>query len=265
MTTQDLIREQQRKRTAAFNAYTNGRGGAAQTPDFNRRFQQFSLDDSEDTRSVAESDYADQRAKWSNPNNTPTPNEPFTPQAPPVYGMPSTQKPFYDLRNPYVEASRPSSNTVALRNNFNGAESAPHGSIIKGVDNLLYRKSPAGYARIQPPSLDDFEPGVAGSESQGPEGELSFSPEIRAAREKSNADLVANRTASAKAMQDYLNRTAPSKLPNFRLGNGRDGDTLAEALQNQPTGYTGGPASSGMGVPARLARSQALLQNRGLR
>lgn len=143
---QDQLRAQRLKRTEAFNL-------GPRTP---AAFQEFALADAEAQRSINDADYADQQAAWADPTHQRGPNSASAFSGPPQKITPAPRSEMGPVNVGYVAATSPQSGTPAHRNNFNGAENAPEGSVVRGLDKLLYRRSGGQFTRIAP--RNDMEP-----------------------------------------------------------------------------------------------------------
>lgn len=226
MTTQDQIRARQEQRAMSFNLGPKTAGA----------FQRFAIDDRGDQQALADAVYADQQTHWADPANTRgpnspsafsgatqhVPNEPFTPLATPqaARAQPSAfagagAQRQQAQRLAYLEARNADAAVPNARNNFNGAEHAQEGAVVRGLDKLLYRRTGGRFVRVAPRSADDFTPTVMGDHSQDgqPLSSVDFSnPNAPSGSSWSRAALNASNRVGQPAQQfdDPADATDPA-------------------------------------------------------
>ncbi len=145
MSPADAIRARQLKRAEAFNV--GSRSPSA--------FQQFAVDDTTDARALADSEASAQMQRLT---------APWSPARPEPAPLPKGNQMGDFTGTAYLQASAPIAQGATRRNNFNGAEKAPDGAVVRGLDKLLYRRTGGNFVRVAPRSAEDFAPDPSDAE-----------------------------------------------------------------------------------------------------
>lgn len=171
------------------------------------------------------------------------------------YAQPTDTRPFaVQQRAGYFPATAPLAQPPATRNNFNGAENAPEGSVVRGLDKLLYRRTGGKFLRVPPRTADDFDapqtpPPPAAPVNQSLALAQDMNADRTAATDAQTAALVArNRTAS------YAN--AGLNPDGSRRMQQPDDGTRIGAINNMPTDATAAGRANYDALNESLATSQ---------
>jgi len=165
LTPQQQIYERQRKRNQAFGMDAAALKGQPPSEAFLGRQRQFGIDEAEDSRAINDLNNADRQKNWADSVNTvgpdsvtanfgPSRTQPNAPVTQPqeAQGGGLSRAATMGWQNPlnpsYVEAQPMPSRAPTTRNNFSGAENAPEGSVVRGIDKLLYRRTGGEFVRV---------------------------------------------------------------------------------------------------------------------
>lgn len=213
--------------------------------------------DQRDNQQIADLNFADQQAQRAKDARIVTgtafdvaPNAPFTraaaPQSaaergPDASTWSTPQNAEAARRAAYVEAQAPQQAPPATRNNFHGAENAPDGAVVRGLDRMLYRRTGGNFVRVPPRSADDFDPTL------NPQSTLGGADARLKANQQTRFDADTANFGAGIAQRNRQNAglNGPTAQP--------DDGTPIGAINNMPTDAT----SSGISLAKRLDESRA--------
>lgn len=260
VTPQQQIFERQRQRSNRFALDLANLNGLPPGADFFAKQRQFGLDNSEDTRAVADLNYQDDLKRWAPPTQS-AQSPPLSPSA--TQTNETVQRPADtgqhpgDWVNPALQTKNYSNNYVEAtlpvvqrphRNNFNGAENAPDGSVVRGIDKLLYRRSGGQFVRVPPRGVDDFEPPTTIDQSLAV-ARGANTDRANISNAQTNA-LVARNRAGAYSTAG-LNPDGSPRQQQF------DDGARIGAINNQPTDATAAGRKNLASLNESLATSQS--------
>lgn len=166
---------------------------------------------------------------WNTPQNSQALRDSGTIPGTPGYVEPTDMRPFaVQQRAGYIAAQPPQQQPPATRNNFTGAENAPEGSVVRGLDRMLYRRTGGNFVRVPPRSADEFDP----TATDGPASQALKSQQTRY-----DSDVAAFGLGIANRNRQNAGLNSPTAQPDNgqRIGaiNNMPNDATAAGLANK--------------------------------